>query len=116
MAEPARDSEGEPGPEHPAAAVLDPGKLIWADVRSAIITNAHAAGLAVTELARRPGDAAALEMAALTREAFERAAEMGRQWTVDEAVLAEQRQRGFDEGVAACKAARCRLQVIPGGG
>jgi len=55
-------------------------------------------------------------MAALTREAFERAAEMGRQWTVDEAVLAEQRQRGFDEGAAACKAARCRLQVIPGGG
>ena len=116
MAEPARDGEGGPGPEHPAAAVLDPGKLIWADVRSAIITSARAAGLAVTELARRPGDAAALEMAALTREAFERAAEMGRQWTVDEAVLAEQRQRGFDEGAAACKAARCRLRVIGGGG
>jgi hypothetical protein len=111
MTVPARG--GADGPR-PAEAVLDPRKRIWADVQGAIIVNAHAAGLAVAELAHRPDDDAALEMAALTREAFERAVGIGRQWVIDEAVLAEQRQRGFDEGVAACKEARCRLRVVDG--
>ena len=115
MGEPARGGADGPRPEHPAEAVLDPRKLIWADVRSAIIASLYAAELAVTELASRPDGAAAREMAALTRDAFDRAVEIGRQWVIDEAVLAEQRQRGFDEGVAWCKAARCRLEVIPGG-
>jgi hypothetical protein len=115
MAEPARGGADGERPAYPEAAVLDPRKLIWADVKSTIITCAHAAGLAVTELARRPDDAAALEMAALTREAFERAVGMGSQWVVDEALLEAEGQRRFDEGVAACKAARCRLQAVDGG-
>jgi hypothetical protein len=115
MAEPARSGADGPGPERPAEDQLDPGKRVWGDVMSAIIANANVAGLAVTELARRPGDAAALKMAALTLEAFEGAVEIGRQWVVSDASLAEMRQRGFDEGVAACKAARCRLEVLPGG-
>jgi hypothetical protein len=54
-------------------------------------------------------------MATLTREAFERAVDVGRQWVVNDASLAEQRQRGFDEGVAAERARRCRLEVVDGG-
>ena len=115
MGEPARGGADGPRPEHPAEAVLDPRKLVWADVRSAIIASLYAAERAVTELASRPDGAAALEMAALTRDAFAGAVELGRQWVIDEAVLAEQRQRGFDEGVAWCKANRCRLEVIDGG-
>ena len=115
MAEPARGGADGPRPERPAEAVLDPRKRVWGDVMSAIIANACVAGHAVTVLACRPDDDAALKQAALTRDAFDRAVEIGRQWVIDEAVLAEQRQRGFDEGVAYCKAARCRLEVIPGG-
>lgn len=115
MGEPARGGADGPRPERPAEAVPGPGKLIWADVQSMIITCAHAAERAVTELAARPGDDAAREMAALTRQAFEGAAEIGRQWVIDEAFLAEQRQRGFEEGVAAERARRCRLGVIGGG-
>ena len=100
------------GPAPDGAPAAGPG---WVPVQEAIIASARAAGRAVAELACRPDDDGAREMAALTREAFERAAEAGRQWTVDEAVLAEQRQRGFDEGVAACKAARGRLRVVGGG-
>ena len=115
MAEPARGGADGPRPEHPAEAVLDPRKLIWADVQNAIIASACAAEHAVTVLECRPGDAAALEQAALTRASFDRAIDIGSQWTVSDAVLAEQRQRGFDEGWEACKAARCRFEVIPGG-
>jgi hypothetical protein len=95
--------------------VLDPRKRIWGDVMSVIVAATCAAEHAVAELARRPRDRAALEQAALTREAFERAVEIGRQWTLDEAVLAEHWQRAFDEGIAAERARRCRLEVIPGG-
>jgi hypothetical protein len=115
MAEPAHGGAEAARPEHPAAAQLDPRKLVWADVRSAIITNARAAALAVSGLGRRPGDAAALEMAELTREAFERAVEIGRQWVVSEAVLNEEHDAGFREGVEWCKAQRGRLEVIDGG-
>ena len=95
------------------ARKLDPRKLIWADVRTAIITCARAATLAVTELASRPGDEAALEMAGLTRQAFENAAELGRRWVLDEAILEDVRQRAYNEGVADCKASRCRLAAVP---
>ena len=114
MAEPARASADGPGPEHPAAAVLDPRKLIWADVRSALAVQIEAVALAVADLAAHPGSGEALEMARLCLSVLERLGEMGRQWTVDEAVLAEQRQRGFDEGVEWYKAQRCRLQPVPG--
>jgi hypothetical protein len=111
MAEPAYGGADDGRPAHPQAARLDPRKLVWADVRRAIITNAHA----VTELAHRPDEDPAREMAALTREAFERAVEIGRQWVVSEAVMAEERAAGFREGVEWCKAQRHRLGVIDGG-
>jgi len=68
----------------------------------------------VAVLECRPCDADALEQAVLTRASFECAVEIGRQWTVNEAVLAEQWQRGWDAHAAACKAARGRLGVIDG--
>ena len=115
MAEPARRNADGPRPEHPAAAQLDPRKRVWADVQESIITCAQVAGLAVTELASRPDDDAAVKMAGLTLEAFERAVEIGRQWVVGEAVLEAERDRAYAAGYEACKAQRCRFEVIPGG-
>ena len=114
MAEPAYGGAEGPRPEHPQAARLDPRKRIWADVRETIITCAHAAALAVTELAARPDDDAAVKMAALTREAFDRAVGIGRQWVVDEAVFDEQYAAGWREGYEARKAERRRLGVVGG--
>jgi hypothetical protein len=54
-------------------------------------------------------------MARLCVTVLERLSEMACQWVVGEALLEAERQRAFDEGVAACKAARCRLGVIDGG-
>jgi hypothetical protein len=115
MGEPARGGADGPRPEHPAANQLDPRKRVWGDVMSAIIASLYAAEHAVTVLECHPDGAAALKQAALTRDSFDLAVEIGRQWVIDEAVLAEQRQRGFDEGVEWCKAQRCRLEVIDGG-
>jgi hypothetical protein len=115
MAEPAYGGADGPRPEHPEAGRLDPRKRVWADVQETIITCAHAAGLAVTELAHRPDDDPAREMAALTRKAFDRAVVIGQQWVVSEAFLEAERKRAFDEGVEWCKAQRPRLEVIPGG-
>jgi hypothetical protein len=115
MAEPARGGADGPRPERPAEAVLDPTKRVWGDVMSAIIVNAHAAGFAVTVLASRPDDDDARKQAELARASFDCAVEIGRQWVVYEAALAEQWQRGFDEGVEWCRAQRCRLEVIDGG-
>jgi predicted pyridoxine 5'-phosphate oxidase superfamily flavin-nucleotide-binding protein len=115
MGEPARGGADGPRPEHPAAARLDPRKRIWADVQETIITCAHVAALAVTELASRPDDDAAVQMAALSLGAFERAVEIGRQWVLDEVVLNEQYATGYREGYKACKEQRCRLEVVDGG-
>ena len=115
MAEPARGEDGGRPGRPDGAARPDPRKHIWADVPGVIITSAHAARLAVAELAARPGDAAALEMAARTLEAFERAVAIGRQWRVDEACLAEERAAGYRECQEAYEARRCRLAVVGGG-
>jgi hypothetical protein len=115
MAEPARESADGGRPEHPAAARLDPRKLIWADVRHDLVLWAETCAKQVAILARRPDDDAALEVARLCLAGLERAAEMGRQWVVDETLLEAEGQRRFDEGVEWCKANRCRLQVVDGG-
>jgi hypothetical protein len=115
MTEPARPDEPDPGPPERGSRKSDALSPGWADVRDLIITNSTAAALAVAGLARDPGSPAALEMAALTRAAFERAVEIARRWAVDEAVLSAERQRAYNLGVADCKAARCRLEVIDGG-
>jgi hypothetical protein len=110
MGDPAR-MDG-PEPEHPAAAVLDPRKLIWGDVRAALVLQARACALHVAEMARRPDDGAALEAAWLNLAVLERLGEMARQWTVDEAVIEAERAAAYAEGYEACKAARCRLHAV----
>jgi hypothetical protein len=115
MAEPARGGADGERPAYPEAAVLDPRKLIWADVRHALAVQAEAVALAVADLAAHPGSPAALDMARLCLGVLETLGEMGSQWVVGEAVIEAERKRAFDEGVAACKAARCRLQVVGGG-
>ena len=76
---------------------------------------AESNALAVTELTGRPGAAAALEMVRLTLAVLERLGDTLRQLSFDEAVFTEQYDTGYREGYAACKAQRCRLEVIPGG-
>jgi hypothetical protein len=71
--------------------------------------------LAVAGALARPGDPAALEIAQLSIAVLEGLGDAIRPLSFDEAFGAEQRQRGFDEGWEACKAQRCRLEVIPGG-
>jgi hypothetical protein len=114
MAEPARVGADEPGPA--GARRPDPRAPGWAYVQQAMITDADALVLATQEMLRRPDNDAARKIAELILASLQSLGELTtRNCAVDEAVLAEQRQRGFDEGVAACKAARCRLQVIDGG-
>jgi hypothetical protein len=115
MAEPARPDEPDPGPPGRGSRKSDALSPGWADVRDLIITSSASAALAVAELARDPGNPAALEMAALTRASFERALEIARRWAVDEAVLSAERQRAYALGVADCRARRGRLGVVGGG-
>ena len=115
MTEPARAGADGPEPEHPQASVLDPRKLIWADVRHDLVLWAETVAKQVIILTGRPDDDAALEMARLCLAGLERAAEMASQWKVSEAILEAERRRAYDEGAADCKAARCRLEVIDGG-
>ena len=116
MTEPAYGGAEGARPEHPAAAQLDPRKLIWADVRHDLVLWAETCAKQVAILAARPDDDAALEMARLCLAGLERAAEMASQWKVGEALLEAEGQRGFDEGVEWCKTQRCRLELIDGDG
>ena len=75
---------------------------------------AESNALAVRELAERPGDDAALEMARLSIRILEKLGETLRNLSFDEAVFAEQYDTGYREGYAACKADRCRLEVVNG--
>jgi hypothetical protein len=115
MAEPARRDAAGPGPDDPAAGKPDPRMHGWADVRNALITEARACRLAVAELARDPGSGAALEMAGLTLSVLESLGVIARRWEVDEAVIEAERKRAYEAGVADCRAARYRLQVVGGG-
>jgi hypothetical protein len=53
-------------------------------------------------------------MARLCLGVLENLGDTLRRLSFDAAVMAEERQRGFDEGWEACKAQRCRLQVVDG--
>jgi hypothetical protein len=112
MAEPARENAADPGP---VPRRPDPRASGWGDARQAMIIAAESSKLAVRELAARPDDAAALEMARLSIRILESLGETFRRLTTEDAVMAEERAAGFREGWAACKANRCRLGVIPGG-
>lgn len=110
-AEPARESAaaGEPDPDK-----HDPRASGWADVRQGLVDGASLVVLTVAKLAGRdPGDAEALRIAELAIDSLDTWGAIGRRWVADEAVMAQQYKRGFEEGVAWCKAARCRLEVVP---
>ena len=112
MAEPARENAADPGP---AQRKPDPRASGWASAQQAMIIAAQSNVLAVSEALARPGDDAALEMAALSIRILETLGETFRRLTAEEAVMAEERAAGYREGYAACKADRCRLGVIDGG-
>jgi hypothetical protein len=80
-----------------------------------MIIAAQSNALAVSEALTRPGDDAALEMAALSIRILENLGETFRRLTTEDAVMAEEHAAGYREGWAACKAQRCRLEVIDGG-
>ena len=113
MAEPAYGGAADPGP--PAARRPDPRASGWAAARQAMILVAESNKLAVREAIARPGDDAALEMAALSIRILESLGETFRRLTTEDAVMNEQYATGFREGVRWCKANRCRLEVIDGG-
>jgi hypothetical protein len=79
-----------------------------------MIVAAESNKLAVRELAARPGDDAALEMTRLTITVLESLGETFRRLAAEDAVMAEERAAGWREGWEACKAQRCRLQVVDG--
>ncbi len=112
MAEPARDGTEPPAPE---GRRPDPRASGWAGAQRAMAVAAQAAGLAVTELASRPGEKAALEMARLCLSVLENLGDTLRRLSFDEAVMAEERAAAWREGYEACKAARCRLHAVGGG-
>jgi hypothetical protein len=113
MAEPAR--AGADGAEPPARRP-DPRASGWGGAQRAMAIAAEVCGLAVTELASRPGEEAALEMARLSLGILENLGDTLHRLSFDETVMAEERAAGFREGFEACKAQRRRLGVIPGGG
>ena len=121
MAEPARVSAADREPHEPEREP-GPAERGWLDLQQAAITALAAATLAVREMAARPGDAAAVAMAALTRACAEKLGDIARDGleqergrVLGEAALEAERRQGYDEGRAACQAARCRMGVIDGG-
>ena len=109
MAEPARRNADGPGA--PETRRPDPRASGWGAAQQAMIIAAEACGLAVTELASRPGEETALEMARLCRGVLEALGGTLRQLSFDAEVFAEAHAAGFREGYEACKAQRCRLGV-----
>ena len=108
MAEPAR--AGADGAERRP----DPRASGWAGAQGAMSVAAQAVALAVTELASRPGEEPALEMARLCRGVLESLGDTLRRLSFDEAVMTEERAAGYREGYEAGRARR-RLGVIRGG-
>ena len=91
---------------------MSPG---WAGVQQGLIIAAQACALAAAELARRPDDDDALEMARLCLAAQEKWGEIASRWVLDEAVLEAERKRAFGEGFAAGQALRGRLSLVSSG-
>ena len=113
MAEPARAGADGGEPAEPPARKPDPRASGWAGAQRAMATAAQACGLAVTELAARPGEEAALEMARLCRGVLEGLGDTLHRLSFDEAVMAEERAAAWREGYEACRVQRCRLGVVP---
>ena len=114
MAEPAYGGAEEPG--SPALADKhDPRARGWADVRLALISDSHVVALAAAAVAARPDDDAVRLLLGYALQSLESTVTIARRWVVDEAVLEAERERAYAAGYEACKAQRCRLEVIPGG-
>lgn len=86
----------------------------WCDLRKAVIIEAEAVRHAVNEMAGRPGDPAALALAASILAILEIHADMARRWGFDESVLAAERERAYAQGAADARAARRGLHAVPG--
>ena len=114
MAEPARRNADGPAPDDPERKP-DPRAGGWADVRHALVADSHLVAQAAAGVAARPGDSAALAVLTLALDVLQDLRAIAGRCVVGEALLEAERKRAFDEGVAACKAARCRLGVIDGG-
>ena len=108
MAEPAR-AGADGGARRP-----DPRASGWAGAQGAMSVAAEAVALAAAELASRPAEKAALEMTRLCLAVLQNLGDTLRRLSFDEAVMAEERAAAFSEGYEACKAERCRLQVVDG--
>ena len=84
----------------------------WAGVQLAMMASAEACALACAELAANPHHGAAKAMVQLTRSLLERLGDVARQRQFNDEVLEAERAAAFAAGMAACKAARCRLSVV----
>jgi hypothetical protein len=113
MAEPAHGGAHDPGSPEPRKP--DPRASGWAAAQRAMIAAAESNALAVSVLAARPGDAKALEQVRLSIAVLQEMSETFRRLTTEDAVMAEERTAGYREGWAACKANRCRLELVDGG-
>jgi hypothetical protein len=80
-----------------------------------MIIAAESNKLAVREALARPGDAAALKMAELSITVLEKLGETLGNLKYGEAMFDEQYDAGWRARDEACKACRCRLQVVDGG-
>ena len=114
MAEPARRNADGPAPDDPERKP-DPRAGGWADVRHALVADSHLVAQAAAGVAARPGDSAALAVLTLALDILQDLRAIASRCQVGEAILEAERERGFAAGVEACKAQRCRLEVIPGG-
>jgi hypothetical protein len=112
LAEPARESAADRDLSDPERKP-DPRAGGWADVRHALIADSHLTAQAAAGVAARPGDSAALAILTLALEILGDLRAITRRCQADEAVIAAERKRAYAEGVADCKAARCRLAAVP---
>lgn len=114
MAEAARRNAEGPAPDDPERKP-DPRAGGWGDVRDAVIINSQAVALAAAEVAARPGDTRAADMLELTLKVLAKLASIAGRCTANDHEFEVERARGFTDGYEACKAERCRMQVIDGG-
>ena len=113
MTEPARRASG-PGPDDDPERTPYPRAAGWGDVRTALVTDLHAVALAAAQVAARPGDPAAVAMLGLAVRVLESLGAIAGRCEFGEAVIEAERARAYRQGVADCKAARCRLKAVDG--
>ncbi len=113
LAEPARESAADTVPGYAPPGEPDLRASGWADVRTAAIATILAGGEAVNMLACDPDDSKAKRLAGNILAAIEDMGTIARRCVVNDAVLETVRKRAYAEGVADCKAARCRLAAVP---